>query len=427
MALAYAEGECFFNRKGLVTKDGYQATKPKDFYSHFMNMPFSYGPKNEIARRKEHKLCVNGNRFVQLERGGSAEAWFMTLPLPFKKEKWIWIDLLTYIRGIYIQVCHTANKDYPEISTWIQINFALDRTVRIWNGTDFVEITTHVTDGLGIRRDQTLGLNIYGIIQLLSLPRQLRKSNVYDAKLVMIVNKDEISKSVMNWVTSYGHDRITDFDYARIIKANCGLDPQWKPAGKSTWLLDFIKNTIGAFLDFVPIIGPLLQTAFAVGRALVLDPDSAFDILKEMAPGVDLADRIIKDIKGSAEETREYLPDRWDKIKFVPPPKAIRDVTAKVSPTTANSDESDDPVDGDEEFTESELRSLEQDAEPEGDEIEVDDTEYVEEDYEEMETSPSFAIAASMLAGTGTRHVGEKDDLEGTTVLKANKATEIAA
>lgn len=166
MALAYAEGECFFNRKGLVTKDGYQATKPKDFYSHFMveyvfnkeadhasancnypdgfkhprsgykivsgpgwgtyywcweNIPFSYGPKNEIARRKEHKLCVNGNRFVQLERGGSAEvsivgsnfpideerklsisipqAWFMTLPLPFKKEKWIWIDVRTTLYG----------------------------------------------------------------------------------------------------------------------------------------------------------------------------------------------------------------------------------------------------------------------------------------------------------------------------------------
>ncbi|KAH9209922.1 hypothetical protein DL95DRAFT_279896, partial [Leptodontidium sp. 2 PMI_412] len=243
--------------------------------------------------------------------------------------KWIWIDLLTYIRGIYIQVCHTANKDYPEISSWIQINFALDRTVRIWNGTYFVEITTHVTDGLGVRRDQALGLNIYGIIQLLSLPRQLRKSNVDDAKLVMIVNKDEISKPVMNWVTSYGHEY--DFDYARIIKANCGLDPQWKSTDKSTWLLDFIKNTIGAFLDFVPIIGPLLQTAFAIGWALVLDPDSAFDILKEMAPGVDLTDRIIKEIKGSAEETREYLPDGWDKIKFVPPPKAIRDVTAKVS------------------------------------------------------------------------------------------------
>lgn len=120
MALAYPEGECFFNRKGLCTsiKDSYKATKPEDFYSHFMveyifnkeadhastncnypdgfthprsgykivsgsgwntyygcweTMPFSYGPKNEITRRHQHELCVNGNRFVQFERGGSAE------------------------------------------------------------------------------------------------------------------------------------------------------------------------------------------------------------------------------------------------------------------------------------------------------------------------------------------------------------------
>ena len=119
MALTYPEGEAFFLRSALDSPDrtGYQASDPKQFYSHIMveyiwnrwsdhgssntkgnshpraeykvvqgtgwwstyygawaHLPFSYGPEpSDIKRRVQHQLCTNGDRFVSLEKGGSNE------------------------------------------------------------------------------------------------------------------------------------------------------------------------------------------------------------------------------------------------------------------------------------------------------------------------------------------------------------------
>ena len=122
MALAYPEGECFFQRSVLNTSqaDGYHADKVEDFYSHLLvefvwnqeayhgsvaarrpggrshprsgykivnsgdwspteygaweQPPFSYGPAlNDIKRRFQHNLCTSGGRFKKRHNGGSAE------------------------------------------------------------------------------------------------------------------------------------------------------------------------------------------------------------------------------------------------------------------------------------------------------------------------------------------------------------------
>jgi hypothetical protein len=111
-------------------------------------------------------------------------------------------------------------------------------------------------------------------------------------------------------------DREADFDYTKIVKANFGLDIQWKPLQKSTWLLDFIKNTINMGLDFVPFIGPILQTAFSVGWALIMDTDSALNILREMAPGVGLIHHL-QELKVEANETKKFLARRLGRVGIV--------------------------------------------------------------------------------------------------------------
>ena len=120
MALTYPEGEAFFLRSALDSSsaDGYHASDVKQFYSHMMiefiwnrwsdhgseanapegfshprsgykivkgwwwetkygawtQLPFNYGPHFEdIKRRVQHNLCTNGDRFKDLEKGGSNE------------------------------------------------------------------------------------------------------------------------------------------------------------------------------------------------------------------------------------------------------------------------------------------------------------------------------------------------------------------
>ena len=45
-----------------------------------------------------------------------------------------------------------------------------------------------------------------------------------------------------------------------------------------------------------------------------MDPDSAYDLLRDLAPGVDIADRIIGEILDSINETKEYLPDGGERL-----------------------------------------------------------------------------------------------------------------
>lgn len=125
MALAYPEGECFFNRSGLRAPrpSGYDANNPDHFNSHMMieyvwnkpaqrwsvplgfpertglevdrgrtnlawvstrvtnpgygnyrDLPISYGPsESQIRRRLHHNLCLNTADFNRYLSGGAAE------------------------------------------------------------------------------------------------------------------------------------------------------------------------------------------------------------------------------------------------------------------------------------------------------------------------------------------------------------------
>jgi hypothetical protein len=147
MALPYPEGEVFFERSVLRAPGGYSANNIDHFYSHFMveyiwnvpanhgsksanspnghhhsrspykivkgsnwgthygnwtQLPFNYGRGNDnpnnISERRQHNLCTWGDRFKNQEKGDSAEAWFMTIPMPKKDQRWVWIDVSLLLR-----------------------------------------------------------------------------------------------------------------------------------------------------------------------------------------------------------------------------------------------------------------------------------------------------------------------------------------
>ncbi|KAF9773546.1 hypothetical protein IL306_008618 [Fusarium sp. DS 682] len=148
MALPYPEGEVFFMRSVLANRDPvhYHADNPEHFYSHFMveyiwNVEADHGSKNANSWDGHYH---QRSPYAIVTGGDAAEAWFMTMPMPTKEERWVWIDLLARIQAIYIPVAYSASEDYPQLSMWLQVSFTQARTVDIWRGGDtFLGHETH--------------------------------------------------------------------------------------------------------------------------------------------------------------------------------------------------------------------------------------------------------------------------------------------
>ena len=86
-------------------------------------------------------------------------------------------------------------------------------------------------------------------------------------------------------------------------------------------------NVITHGLGMIPVAGPFLAILFPVAWTLLVDPDSAYDLLRDLAPGVDLTDRIIRTILDSINESEEYLPDGWERLALPAQPSSGADYT----------------------------------------------------------------------------------------------------
>ena len=239
--------------------------------------------------------------------------------------------MLGYIRAIYLPIAHSVSKDYPNICSFVQVNFALDRTVKIWRGGN--EFSGHKTAnvlGLGKWAGHTVGLDVTGLIQLLTLPRQLRRDNCYNLKLIKIVSASAI-KTVS--VTKSFEDRY-DKSWLDVAHGNFGLDLTWRPAEKTTWMENFIKNTLTIAIGFVPGVGPLLQITFSVGWTLISQQDTgaAFALLKDLCPGLDLAEHVAQELIKSSSETRKFLPDGWEKLNLTAQKGAFAELQSTPKP-----------------------------------------------------------------------------------------------
>ncbi|KAL8688888.1 MAG: hypothetical protein Q9224_004775 [Gallowayella concinna] len=235
----------------------------------------------------------------------------MMKPMPTIEEEWVWIDCLAYIRAIYLPVAHGVSEDHPDLCSFVQIHFAIDRTVKFWHGEgDFRDVKTDAVLGLPVNKHRTLALNPYKLIQLLTLPRQLRKDNCYNLKLLKLQQSISLQPHPQ---TSKSYSNGPDVAWTTIAKGNFGLDLTWRPPNKSTWEENFIKNVLYIGVGFVPGSGPILQIMFAVGWQLVVqeDPEAAYAALKDALPHLDLYDKMLREAHKSAQETRQFLPDGW--------------------------------------------------------------------------------------------------------------------
>ncbi|KAM0347326.1 hypothetical protein ACHAPU_004845 [Fusarium lateritium] len=331
MAIPYPEGEVFFARSVLRNDNPnhYQADNVEHFYSHFMveyiwnveadhgsknansprghshprsgysivrggggwktdygnwqQLPFSYGPsETNIKRRLQHNLCTSGSRFKSHEKGDAAE-------------------MLAAIRAIYIPVAHSASKDHPELSTWLQVSFVQPRNISIWRGgSTFLGHQTDSQNGLRVHRTHTVGFDITGLTELLCCPRQFRKVNVYEAKFVKIL---EASK-VRTVSVSDSYSDAYDFSWLTITRAHSGLNIEWGKGEKGSWFEDFFKNALSFGIGFIPGIGPLLAIAFSLTWTAIRDPDQFMHELSLWVPSVKIPELFDRDIRNSSRNIR---------------------------------------------------------------------------------------------------------------------------
>ncbi|KAE8136538.1 hypothetical protein BDV38DRAFT_283753 [Aspergillus pseudotamarii] len=369
MSLTYPEGECFFKRAALTTST-YTAEKPGHFYAHIIveyiwNRPAFYGPDslnkydlhyhpraaykavkgdlwdsnygnwdsisllygkkpyNDRYRHAKHDLCVSGNRFRDQEKGGSLESWFMVMPMPLlvKGEEWVLIDRTACIRAIYIPVAQQTSEDYPELCTFLQVSFAIRRDAsimtypEIWNadGRNYIvvdrEETFPLDPTLGLLPDGrwALAINIRKLVNLLSLPRQLRGHDCFSSRSIVMVDRKltPTTGAAQNFSSS------ADLSWTTVAGANYGLSLQWKPPQATMWLADFIKNSLTVAIGFIPVIGPLAAVCFPLAWTAIADPASFENTLRSLIPIADLAFYVSEEIKKSAKEQKVYLPEGW--------------------------------------------------------------------------------------------------------------------
>ena len=162
----------------------------------------------------------------------------------------------------------------------------------------------------------TLALDVTGLIELLSLPRQLRRDNCYNLKLVKVHKAGMITPVHLKVSKSFRDE--DDISWLQIAKSNYGLDLMLQPPQRSTWQENFIRNVLTIGIDFIPGVGPLLQIAFSVGWTMLAeeDPEAEYDLLKNLCPELDLTDKMIRELHKSVIKTRTYLPDGWQQLNL---------------------------------------------------------------------------------------------------------------
>lgn len=300
------------------------------FIGAWKQLPIVYGSHYSKGkhRRVQHNLCTYDERLEKQMNGDAIESWFMTMPMPKREEGWAFIDRVTNIRAIYIPIAQQASEDHPELCTFYQVNFAVaNDKVKILHHSGparkptvtWRDVSLNKTLGLGDWWSLTVGINFNGLVELLSLPRQLRAQNAFSSGNIIMIDKDLVASPRIE--QSYSDD--ADFDWAKVASANYGLAIQWKPAiKKQDWLENFLKNSLTIAVGFIPGIGPIAAIAFPLAWTAIADPDSFVDTLRNMCPGADLQLKVVELLSSigdsSSKNVQKYLPEGWEQSVLGP-------------------------------------------------------------------------------------------------------------
>lgn len=211
--------------------------------------------------------------------------------------------MLAYIRAIYIPVSFKTSEDYPELSTWAMIKFNMGTSRNIWRGANFTAHPVHDTWGLGIWSQHSIGFDMKGLVQLCSIDHRERKQNVYEAKMIRIVQRTEVATTAVVESRSDTYD----FNLVNVLNAHTGLSFQYTPGKKGSWFEDFFGNVVQFALGFVPGIGPLLLVAFSLARTAIFNPDNFFHELSLWVPVVKITEQFKRDIQASSTEMKQLM------------------------------------------------------------------------------------------------------------------------
>ena len=221
---------------------------------------------------------------------------------------------MAHIRAIYFPIAYAVDKDHDDLCGYVQLNFALPRKLRVAAGDKGWLSDVWTDKVLGMKSDafRSVGFDVSGLVQLLTLPRQLRRDNCYNLRLIKMTSAGAIKTISVTKSYNDGPDK----SWLTVANGNFGLDLTWKPAEKSTWMESFIRNTLTIAVGFIPTVGPIVQILFSVGWELISqeNPQGAYDLIKTLCPGIDLTDKIISDMVQGAKETQQLMPDGWDKM-----------------------------------------------------------------------------------------------------------------
>jgi hypothetical protein len=143
------------------------------------------------------------------------------------------------------------------------------------------------------------------VISLLSLPRNLRVTNIWKEKLIVLRQ----TRSIKTITPTTNPVPKRNLDFVTLVNASFAVELTWRPVPPQQ--TSFLTNLLGTILSsaagLIPGIGPVLAVAFSVGWQAITDPDS----FKAWAKEGGWAESVIQAVIGSAPGAGKYIDKNW--------------------------------------------------------------------------------------------------------------------
>ncbi|CAF3518180.1 unnamed protein product [Fusarium graminearum] len=324
MASYYPEGECYFVRSSLRLPNGWNAENRNHFYSHFLieyywNGWVTTGSQSRHHTRSQwrhgtpsglnntrygdwdrfwvgesktnnptnmtaihsHPNSLNWNECRDLNGGGPRKYILRPIQIQSDDAEWLWIDATIPLRAIYFPVAHTSDEAFPNMCTYVVIDFRHRDTTLI---TDYLggfatwyPTTSH--GGLGRRDNVTWGFHMPDIIAYLTIPHKLRNPDyrVFHSKRWsddLVVSATSSIHWRSNAAVLHHPHFFRQIDFADVLSATFGVEVGWRPYEPSRFLRDLLISLVDLGLGFIPGVGPILSVAFGIAVQLLEDPES---------------------------------------------------------------------------------------------------------------------------------------------------------
>jgi hypothetical protein len=263
----------------------------------------------QMLAAASHPNSLNWNECRDLDAGGPRKYILRPVKIHHKDTQWLWIDATIPLRAIYFPVCQKTDEAYPQLCTYMVIDFKARNSIKLAHIDEGGWIDCPITkaNGLGWSDTLTWGFNVPSIITYLSIPRKLRnpeqglfKSKKAGDELVVCARSNRAWKPPGGTLDAQGFYR--EMDLAKIMSATFGVEVGWRPYKYSSFIVEVVKHVVNLGLGFVPGVGPLLCIAFGIGVQLLEDPDS---FSEENVLGI--GEAVLNVLISQAGKSKKYL------------------------------------------------------------------------------------------------------------------------